>query len=88
MMTLFDTTNGDYRESGRWENILPGKLTIGIRVYPFQSARNIDTAIAHGEVELMLGFDLLEVNSGYLACLFCAGWLLICEGRASILLEV
>jgi hypothetical protein len=35
---------------------LPGKLAVGIRIFPFQSVRKIEGAIAHGEVKLMLGF--------------------------------
>ena len=42
---------------------MPGKFSLRVRVFPFQGIGKVDRAIAHGEIQFMPGFDLLEVET-------------------------
>ena len=62
-MTLFDAADRIERENGRGENVLPGKLTAGIPVFPFESIGEVDRAKAHCEVKVVQGFYLIEMQA-------------------------
>src|SRR5687768_6558590 len=63
MMTLFDAADGINRESVGRKDVLPGEFTDGVRVFPLEGIREVDGTVTHGEIQLVLSFDLVEVEA-------------------------
>jgi len=63
VVALSDAADGVYREIGGGKDVLPGKFPVCVRVFPFESVREVDRAIAHRKVDIVLGSDLLEVEA-------------------------
>ena len=63
MMALPKTAHRVDGEIGGWEDVLPGELTVGSWIFAFEGVGKVDCAVAVGEIELMLGSHLLEVET-------------------------
>ena len=62
VVTLFESADRiDGHLTGR-KNILPGELAVGRRIFSFEGIGKVDRAIALREVEVVLCFDLPEVQ--------------------------
>jgi hypothetical protein len=61
MVPPFDATAGDDRAPGRWKGILPDPIVRGLRVFPFQGIRQIDTSKPCLEIACMELFHLVEM---------------------------
>ena len=62
-MTPSATMNGVYGENSRGEDILPGKLMAGIRIFLFKGIGKMNCAVAHRKVKIVLGFDLIKMQA-------------------------
>ena len=63
VVALLAPANGIDGEIGCRKDILPGELASCVRVFAFQSIREIDAPAAQTEIHLVLGFDLPEVEA-------------------------
>src|SRR2546428_11186714 len=61
MMPPFDTTAGVDRASGRWKDVLPDPIVRGLRVFPLQGIRQIDTPKPCLEIARMELLHLAEM---------------------------
>src|SRR5215471_18810078 len=58
MVPPFDATAGVDRAPGRWKGILPDPIVRGLRVFPLQGIRQIDTSKPYLEIARMELFHL------------------------------
>lgn len=63
VVTPSDATDRVRRKNRSREDILPGKFTIRIRIFPFQGIWKIGGPKALGEIQPMLRLDLLEMKA-------------------------